>query len=175
MWSTVAELTGCNGMPATERGCRKYLDNLAAKVPDVRRKRAGTKAFEYHIDFLPANTQEEVKNRYYSSLLAEEKVSTKAVRARARKDTATKKNITLIRQCPALLDREVNSLTAKQKQIADARAVLAMEVEKLRDAGMSRTAAVNFISMGSRKGSLPEHLMKAAALANARKGNSRAG
>lgn len=51
MWSTVAELTGCNGMPATERGCRKYLDNLAAKVPDVRRKRVGTKAFEYHIDF----------------------------------------------------------------------------------------------------------------------------
>ena len=47
MWSTVAELTGCNGMPATERGCRKYLDNLAAKVPDVRRKRVGTKAFEY--------------------------------------------------------------------------------------------------------------------------------
>ncbi|MBK4933057.1 transposase, partial [Klebsiella pneumoniae] len=74
-----------------------------------------------------------------------------------------------------MLEREVNSLTVKQKQIADARAVLAMEVEKLRDAGMSRTAAVNFVSMGSRKGSLPEHLMKAAELANARKGNSRAG
>lgn len=175
MWSTVAELTGCNGMPATERGCRKYLDNLAAKVPDVRRKRVGTKAFEYHIDFLPANTQEEIKNRYYNSLLSEKTVSTKVVSTRPRSDTATKKNISLIRQCPALLDREVNSLTAKQKQIADARAVLAMEVEKLRDAGLSRTAAVNFVSMGSRKGTLPEHLMKASELANARKGSSRAG
>lgn len=175
MWSTVAELTGCNGMPATERGCRKYLDNLAAKVPDVRRKRLGTKAFEYHIDFLPASTQEEIKNRYYKSLLSEKTVSTKVVSTRPRSDTATKKNISLIRQCPALLDREVNSLTAKQKQIADARAVLAMEVEKLRDAGLSRTAAVNFVSMGSRNGSLPEHLMKAADLANARKGSSRAG
>ncbi|EPB2226488.1 DNA-binding protein, partial [Klebsiella pneumoniae] len=111
MWSTVAELTGCNGMPATERGCRKYLDNLAAKVPDVRRKRVGTKAFEYHIDFLPANTQEEIKNRYYNSLLSEKTVSTKVVSTRPRSDTATKKNISLIRQCPALLDREVNSLT----------------------------------------------------------------
>ncbi|HHT0522918.1 TPA: Mu transposase C-terminal domain-containing protein [Klebsiella michiganensis] len=175
MWSTVAELTGCNGMPATERGCRKYLDNLAAKVPDVRRKRVGTKAFEYHIDFLPVNTQEEIKNRYYNSLLSEKTLSTKVVSTRPRSDTATKKNISLIRQCPALLDREVNSLTAKQKQIADARATLALYVEKLRDAGMSRTAAVNFVSMGSRKGTLPEHLLKASELANARKGNSRAG
>lgn len=175
MWSTVAELTGCNGMPATERGCRKYLDNLAAKVPDVRRKRVGTKAFEYHIDFLPVNTQEEIKNRYYNSLLSEKTLSTKVVSTRPRSDTATKKNISLIRQCPALLDREVNSLTAKQKQIADARATLALYVEKLRDAGMSRTAAVNFVSMGSRKGTLPEHLLKASELANARKGSSRAG
>lgn len=40
---------------------------------------------------------------------------------------------------------------------------------------MSRTAAVNFVSMGSRNGTLPEHLMNSAELANARKGSSRAG
>ncbi|WP_369605545.1 hypothetical protein, partial [Pseudomonas aeruginosa] len=50
-----------------------------------------------------------------------------------------------------------------------------MEVEKLRDAGMSRTAAVNYISIESRKGTLPAHLLKAAEMANARKGSSRAG
>lgn len=36
MWCTVAELTGCVGMPGTERGCRKYMDNLVAKYPDIR-------------------------------------------------------------------------------------------------------------------------------------------
>jgi putative transposase len=40
---------------------------------------------------------------------------------------------------------------------------------------MSRTAAVNYISIESRKGTLPAHLLKAAEMANARKGSSRAG
>lgn len=177
MWSTVAELAGCAGMPATERGCRKFLDNLSEKSPDVRRKRSGTKAFEYHIDFLPAKTQEDVRARYYASILAQKETSLNVAPSRASSCGINKPRteLKLMRQCPALLEREINSLTDKQKQIADSRAVLAMEVEKLRDAGMSRTAAVNFVSMGSRNGTLPEHLMKAAELANARKGSSRAG
>ena len=175
MWSTVSELAGCAGVPATERGCRKFLDNLASKNPSMRRKRTGTKAFEYHIDSLPIVTQEELKNRYYKEILSTQQVSTKETKTSSNIGSSDNGKLALIRQCPALLEREVGSLTDKQKEIADARAVLAMEVEKLRDAGMSRTAAVNYISIESRKGTLPAHLLKAAEMANARKGSSRAG
>ncbi|MEI9625001.1 Mu transposase C-terminal domain-containing protein [Phytobacter diazotrophicus] len=175
MWSTVSELAGCAGVPATERGCRKFLDNLASKNPSMRRKRTGTKAFEYHIDSLPIVTQEEIKNRFYKEILSTQQVSTKETKISSNKGLSDNSKLSLIRQCPALLEREVGTLTAKQKEIADARAVLAMEVEKLRDAGMSRTAAVNYISIESRKGTLPAHLLKAAEMANARKGSSRAG
>ncbi|MEH3306470.1 DNA-binding protein, partial [Enterobacter roggenkampii] len=175
MWSTVSELAGCAGVPATERGCRKFLDNLASKNPSMRRKRTGTKAFEYHIDSLPIVTQEELKNRYYKEILSTQQVSTKETKTSSNRGSSDNGKLALIRQCPAFLEREVGSLTDKQKEIADARAVLAMEVEKLRDAGMSRTAAVNYISIESRKGTLPAHLLKAAEMANARKGSSRAG
>lgn len=175
MWSTVSELAGCLGLPKTERGCRKYLDSLAAKAPDIRRKRTGTKAFEYHIDFLPHAAREEMKHRYFNSVLAKqgEKVAvSKPINGGA---LSAKKEIELMRQCPALLDREVSSLTEKQKQIADARAALAMEVERLRDAGMSRAGAVKFIADASRNGTLPGHIQAAADVANARKGSSRQG
>ena len=141
----------------------------------MRRKRTGTKAFEYHIDSLPIVTQEELKNRYYKEILSTQQVSTKETKTSSNIGSSDNGKLALIRQCPALLEREVGSLTDKQKEIADARAVLAMEVEKLRDAGMSRTAAVNYISIESRKGTLPAHLLKAAEMANARKGSSRAG
>lgn len=51
-----------------------------------------------------------------------------------------------MRQCPALLDREVSELTDRQKLVADARALLASEVERMRDAGVSRASAVRYIA-----------------------------
>ncbi|WFQ80405.1 hypothetical protein PXH59_04430 [Xenorhabdus sp. SF857] len=78
-----------------------------------------------------------------------------------------------MRQCPALLSRELSSLTEQQRQVADARALLALEVLNLRDAGMSRSAAVQYFSDGSRQGTLPPVLQAAADNANARKGNRR--
>ncbi|HCG2926031.1 TPA: transposase, partial [Escherichia coli] len=153
-------------MPDTERGCRKFLDNLAIKIPEVRRKRQGTKAFEYHLDFLPAVTQEEIKRRHYNEILSNQALITKGTTKTTKAESQENRKLSIIRQCPALLEREVGSLTGKQKEIADARATLAMEVEKLRDAGMSRTAAVNYVSSESRKGSLPGHLLRAAELAN---------
>lgn len=128
---------------------------------------------EYSVDSLPLTAQEALRDQLYQSILT----TKNDVCEVSRKNSSVKprEELVLIRQCPALLEREVGSLTDKQKEIADARAVLAMEVEKLRDAGMSRTAAVNYISIESRKGTLPAHLLKAAEMANARKGSSRAG
>lgn len=97
---------------------------------------------EYSIDSLPDEAQRALREKIYQSVLAT-KTTVTVDRSSEIKGLKPRREITLIRQCPALLEREVNSLTVKQKQIADARAVLAMEVEKLRDAGLSRTAAVN--------------------------------
>ncbi|HAT1513808.1 TPA: transposase [Morganella morganii] len=74
-----------------------------------------------------------------------------------------------------MLDSKVGELTGNQKDIADARAMLAQEVLKLIRLGSSRTAAVNLISAQSREGTLPPHLQRAADAANARKGASRKG
>ncbi|EPC3578154.1 DNA-binding protein [Citrobacter braakii] len=159
------------GLPSTSRNIRER----AKKEGWSSQKRAGAGGgCTYHVDSLPEEAKKALLEKIYQQVLA---TKTNATPARASKcgEAKSRKELALIRQCPALLEREVNSLTEKQKQIADARAVLALEVEKLRDAGMSRTAAVNFVSMGSRKGTLPEHLMNASELANARKGSSRAG
>ncbi|MBV7315481.1 Mu transposase C-terminal domain-containing protein [Shewanella sp. NIFS-20-20] len=45
------------GLPTTERGIRKLVENLSASSGIERRKRQGTKAFEYHISLLPIATQ----------------------------------------------------------------------------------------------------------------------
>ncbi|HFQ7486671.1 TPA: DDE-type integrase/transposase/recombinase, partial [Klebsiella pneumoniae] len=175
MFVTVNELIGIPGLPSTVQGLRLTLNKRASGSPELVRKREGSKAFEYHVDCLPEEARRTFMERHYRQLL-NNRDNGKERPVSARAESSRKSDeLQLIRQCPALLEREVGSLTTKQKEIADARATLALYIEKLRDAGMSRTAAVNFVSVGSRKGSLPEHLMKAAELANARKGNSRAG
>ncbi|EBP1801225.1 DDE-type integrase/transposase/recombinase, partial [Salmonella enterica] len=79
-------------------------------------------------------------------------------------------------KCPELALREVQSLTDKQKAIADARILLAAEVHKLRNfGGMTRTAAVKYIVEGVRNEALAERVITAASMANARQGKTRKG
>ncbi|WP_434155068.1 DNA-binding protein [Klebsiella variicola] len=155
------------GLPGTSRNIRER----AKKEGWQAQKRQGVGGgCAYHVDSLPDEAQTVLREKIYQQVLA---TKTNTTPARASKCGVSKPRteLNLMRQCPALLDREVSALTEKQKLIADARAALAMEVEKLRDAGMSRTAAVNYVSNASRNGTLPEHLMKAVELANARKGS----
>ncbi|EJF9114399.1 transposase, partial [Salmonella enterica] len=65
-WVTVLELSGVHGLPSTPRGIRK----LAKKSGWVFRKRAGSKAFEYHIDCLPEQAREIVKRRFLNQAVA---------------------------------------------------------------------------------------------------------
>ncbi|MCP1065734.1 hypothetical protein M5G07_10620 [Serratia symbiotica] len=44
------------GLPGTAQGLRLALKKRAGTAPDLVRKREGSKAFEYHIDCLPADT-----------------------------------------------------------------------------------------------------------------------
>jgi phage repressor protein C with HTH and peptisase S24 domain len=55
-WITAQEVAGIDGMPTTDRRCRDLLDLWCANKNGVKRKRKGTKAFEYHISILPPET-----------------------------------------------------------------------------------------------------------------------
>ncbi|MFV0447931.1 MAG: DNA-binding protein, partial [Vibrio sp.] len=54
-WFTVQELVGVGGLPTHPYNVRKRLDSISTE--ETKRKRQGTKAFEYHISILPLATQ----------------------------------------------------------------------------------------------------------------------
>ena len=53
LWVTAQEIAGLDGMPTTDRRVRDLLEQWAIGLSGVKRKRKGTKAFEYHISILP--------------------------------------------------------------------------------------------------------------------------
>ncbi|BCK20554.1 hypothetical protein DDN06_07825 [Vibrio cholerae] len=57
MWFTAKEIMGAPLMPSSDVRTRGNLDRLTANKPDQKRKRQGSKAFEYHIDCLPEETR----------------------------------------------------------------------------------------------------------------------
>lgn len=176
MFVTVNELIGLPELPGTLQGLRLALNKRAAGSPTLIRKRSGSKAFEYHVDCLPEKAREIVKQRHYSKVL--EQSDCRSVAPVERKTDAVKvrAELEIMRKCPALLERKLGSLTDSQKQIADARTTLVLEVRKLMDVGgMTRKAAVELVATRSREGTLPEPVQKAADIANARKGQYRFG
>ncbi|MGL9773782.1 MAG: hypothetical protein ACR5LG_07290 [Sodalis sp. (in: enterobacteria)] len=101
------------------------MNKRTANSPDLVRKRSGTKAFEYHIDCLPEQTREIIKQRHYKSLIAQSPAQ--PVDESVKRSTAIKlrDEMAIMRQCRALLERKVQALNDQQKQIADARMMLA--------------------------------------------------
>lgn len=170
IWLTAKECVGLPGLPSMDHNIRNCLNKRSGAAAELRRRREGSKAFEYHVDCLPTEAQEVIRKRHYSELL-EQTAKAKPVAMPVTKASIKPRNkLAIIRQCPALLEREINTLTDKQRQISDARALLAQNVLALCDAGVSRASAVNQIVSGSRAGTLPRLLMEAAELASARKG-----
>uniref|UniRef100_UPI003018B7E9 DNA-binding protein n=2 Tax=Providencia rettgeri TaxID=587 RepID=UPI003018B7E9 len=174
MYVVVKELMGIPGIPSTAKGIRQNLDKVANGT-SLKRKREGTNAFEYHIDCLPEVAQEVIKQRHFNAVLEQKKTDNALEKTVSNTSVKPVDELALMRQCPALLEREVSSLTADQKSIADARATLALEVLSLIYAGDTRIGAVTRISEQSRKGVLPQTLQQAADNANARKGTTRRG
>ena len=56
-WVTVQDCIGAPGFASTPANVRKKLDLLASHKPALKRKRMGSKAFEYHKSLLPRQTQ----------------------------------------------------------------------------------------------------------------------
>ena len=170
MWFVVRDCLGLSGFPSAEKNIRARLDRLAENNPEWKRKREGTKAFEYHIDCLPAEAQKVLRKRLTHQVLEDAQLPA-VVEQKAVKNVAVRDELEVMVKCPELALREVQALTDKQKAIADARILLATEVHKLREyAGMSRTAAIKHIVDGIRQGALPERVIVAGNTANARQG-----
>ncbi|UAN57287.1 transposase [Serratia sp. JSRIV004] len=173
IWLTVQECANLPGFPSMLHNIRNNLNKRAGGNSDLRRRRTGSKAFEYHVDCLPREAREVVLARHYQQVVevASDTAVVTTVTAERKTGIKPREELDILNQCPALLEREVSQLTDKQKAVADARSALALEVLKLYDqAGLSRLAAVNYIVDGSRAGTLPGPLMQMAELANARKG-----
>ncbi|ELB4164514.1 transposase [Salmonella enterica] len=175
MYVTANDIVGLPGFPGTIQGARKALRVWAGKSEGEKRSRAGSRTIEYHIDCLPAEAQKVLRDRLAKQLLDDASVPA-VVDGKASKNLAVRQSLEVMVKCPELALREVQSLTDKQKAIADARILLAAEVHKLRNfGGMTRTAAVKYIVEGVRMGALSERVMAAAATANARQGKNRVG
>lgn len=168
MFFSVNDLTGVPGLPGTVQGIRWALNRATEQNPEWRRKREGTKAFEYHIDCLPEQARAVVKRRLFNQVVA----AAEHCQADARVSVTSKarQELVLMQKCPALATREADKLTEQQRLIADARCVLVREVDRLRNLNETRVGAIAFISAESRNGSLPERLQRAVDQANARKG-----
>lgn len=176
MFVTVNEIIGLPGLPGTQQGLRFTLNKRAAGSPALVRRRQGTKAFEYHVDCLPEQAREVVKQRHYNKVLAQSDCQLVVIAERRESGIKVRAELDVMRKCPALLERKLTSLTEGQKQIADARMTLVLYVRKLMDAtGMTRKAAVELVAQRSRDGMLPDEAQQAAAIANARKGATRSG
>ncbi|EAA5550365.1 transposase, partial [Salmonella enterica subsp. enterica] len=173
MWVTAKECAGVKGFPSAEKNIRIRLERATEQNPEWRRKRTGSKAFEYHIDCLPADAQKVLRTRLAKQLLDDASVPA-VVDGKASKNLSVRQSLEVMVKCPELALREVQSLTDKQKAIADARILLAAEVHKLRNFGsMTRTAAVKYIVEGVRNEALAERVIAAASMANARQGKTR--
>lgn len=170
MWFVVRDCLGLSGFPSAEKNIRARLDRLAENNPEWKRKREGTKAFEYHIDCLPDEAQKVLRKRLTHQVLEDAQLPA-VVEQKAVKNVAVRDELEVMVKCPELALREVQALTDKQKAIADARILLATEVHKLREyAGMTRKAALKHIVDGVRMGALPDRIIEAANTANARQG-----
>ncbi|PWC24714.1 transposase [Brenneria nigrifluens] len=164
-WVTAKDIAGLPGLPSAISSVLRK----AKKENWVFRQKSGVKgvAYEFQFDCLPSGVQNAIRQRYYEQLLQQQPTKSPA---KAKTTASSSQLLEIVRQCPAVLEQKTAELTQKQRDIADARMVLVVEVLRLEDTGLSRIKAINFICDRSRSGDLPEHLQKYVSLANARKG-----
>ncbi|VFS55879.1 Mu transposase, C-terminal [Leminorella grimontii] len=174
MFVVAKELVGVPGMPVTTKGIRQALERAANGSAALCRKRQGTKAFEYHIDVLPAEAQAFVRSRHLQALMAtptDASLTPVAPKIKSREEG----KIAVYRKCPALMEQKLAELTTAQREVADARIALVSGVLRLGGMpGYSCAKAIRELVNRAKSGDLSESLARAVDLANAKKGKSRA-
>ncbi|MGL5343539.1 MAG: DNA-binding protein, partial [Plesiomonas sp.] len=74
MWITAKECVGLKGFPSAEKNIRTKLDRFTEQNPEWRRKRKGTKAFEYYIECLPPEAQQAFRAQQALLIMADASV-----------------------------------------------------------------------------------------------------
>ncbi|WP_438360518.1 Mu transposase C-terminal domain-containing protein [Leminorella grimontii] len=174
MWLTAKECVALPGLPSMEHNIRHRLDKVVGGAKELRRRRDGTKAFEYHIDTLPLEAKEIAIQRHLQALMATPTDASPAPVVPKIKSREEGK-ITLYRKCPALMEQKLAELTTAQREVADARIALVVGVLRLGGMpGYSCAKAIRELVNRAKSGDLSESLARAVDLANAKKGKSRA-
>uniref|UniRef100_UPI000AAB24D8 DNA-binding protein n=2 Tax=Serratia TaxID=613 RepID=UPI000AAB24D8 len=102
MFLSVNELVGLTGLPGTAQGVRYLLNKSAGESSALKRKREGSKAFEYHIDCLPAEAREIVRQRHYKSVLEQSGCKSVDVPVpNKRPNLKSPQQLEIMRKCPA--------------------------------------------------------------------------
>lgn len=102
MLFSVNELVGMQGLPGTTQGLHLALKKRAGTALDLVRKREGSKAFEYHIDCLHADTQEAVRQRHFKSVLEQSGCKSDGLPIKRHSLVKTREKLEIMRQCSAL-------------------------------------------------------------------------
>lgn len=77
MFVLAKELVGVPGLPKTIKGIREALRRYCGESEGMMRKRAGTKAFEFHIDCLPDVARKALQARQIKALMNQPATETK--------------------------------------------------------------------------------------------------
>ncbi|EEF1216656.1 DDE-type integrase/transposase/recombinase [Salmonella enterica] len=174
MFVSVNELIGLPGVPGTAQGVRYALKKWAS-TDHHKRQRPGTKAIEYSVDCLPEVTQKAVRERYVAQLMETEPQEPAKSVVRRQRDPDAISPLEAYRGSPQLMEERLNALTENQRQIADARIALVHEVLRIGcEPGFTCAKAIRFIVGQSESGELNERIAGFVAVANAKKGKTRA-
>lgn len=159
------------GLPETRPGVavRAKKSNWLSRP---RQGRGG--GIEYDLNSLPSDIQDAIKVHSINSILCDKSQKGAMAKTLNSKKVQNSSSLELMRKCPSLLENKVNELTGTQRDIADARMSLVIEVLRVEEqANISRIRAIRFIIEQARAATLPERLMLSVDRANARKGTTR--
>lgn len=150
MWLTVSEFVNCPKFPNTVRGCRITLDKLAKENPDIRRKKQGTKAYEYNINAFPESLKVTVQTYVAKEFLGKtQNISPSSIK-----------------------NNDLEHLTQNQRAVADARMSIVTYVQQLEQL-QPRYKAIKYFCDQAKAGELPEHVQSLVKVANARNKNGK--
>ncbi|EBT9168711.1 transposase [Salmonella enterica] len=168
MWVAMTDLVSLCGLPNSLPGLHKKAKRELWRTrlkPGVKGK-----VLECNSESLPLVIQSALRERYVTQLMETETAQepVKPV-VKRRRDPDAISPLEAYRGSPQLMEESLNAMTEKQRQIADARAMLVVEVLRLEtEGGLSRIKAIQHMVSAARAGTLPTRLMKAVRASNSR-------
>lgn len=111
IWLTAKECAGLPGFPTMEHNIRNRLDKQSGGNSALRRRREGSKAFEYHMDCLPEVAKQIVQERFLNTLLTKPNNGFKHSLKTNKSAVRVTQELDLMRKCPAILEKRSPCLT----------------------------------------------------------------